>query len=119
MKNILLSIVLAFVSTTLVWAGTKEQTVKIKTSAQCEECKERIERKLTLSKGIKEAILNLDDKTVTVRFNPKKIDELQIKELIRGIGYDADELTCDQKAHDNLPTCCQKGGHADGKGHGH
>lgn len=109
MKNILL--IMALFATTMAWAGPKVQEVKIKTSAQCEECKERIERKLSLTKGIKEAVLNLEDKTVTVKFDAKKIDETQIKEIIRGIGYDADELTCDQKAHNNLPTCCQKGGH--------
>ena len=116
MKNILLIMAL-LITTTMAWAGSKVQEVKIKTSAQCGECKERIERKLSLSKGIKEAFLNLDDKTVTVKFNPKKTDETQIKEIIRGLGYDADDLTCDQKAHDNLPTCCQKGGHPHGADH--
>lgn len=38
----------------------------------------------------------------------KKTDEETIKKKITLIGYDADELVADQKAHDALPGCCQK-----------
>jgi periplasmic mercuric ion binding protein len=86
----------------------KEKEVKIKTSAQCEMCKERIEKNLSLSKGIVEAVLNLDDKVVTVKYNPKKTDEAKIKQIIIETGYDADNLMCVQSAHDKLPSCCKK-----------
>ncbi|AEI51725.1 heavy-metal-associated domain-containing protein [Runella slithyformis] len=87
---------------------SKDKEVKIKTSAVCEMCKERIEKNLTLSKGISEAVLNLEDKVVTVKYNPKKTDEAQIRKVITETGYDADNLVCSQKAHDKLPECCQK-----------
>lgn len=87
---------------------SKEKEVKIKTSAVCEMCKERIEKNLTLSKGITEAVLNLDDKVVTVKYNPKKTNEAAIRKIITDTGYDADNLQCSQTAHDKLPECCQK-----------
>jgi periplasmic mercuric ion binding protein len=87
---------------------SKQKEVKIKTSAQCDMCKERLERNLTLSKGVAEAVLNLDDKVVTVKYNPKKTDEATIKKIITETGYDADNLMCVQSAHDKLPSCCQK-----------
>jgi mercuric ion binding protein len=93
----------------------KEKEVKIKTSAVCEMCKERIEKNLSLSKGISEAVLNLDDKVVTVKYNPKKTDEVAIRKVITETGYDADNLQCSQSAHDKLPNCCQKTAEA----HGH
>ncbi|MCP1382957.1 heavy-metal-associated domain-containing protein [Runella salmonicolor] len=86
----------------------KDKEVKIKTSAVCDMCKERIEKNLTLSKGISEAVLNLEDKVVTVKYNPKKTDEAQIRKVITETGYDADNLVCSQTAHDKLPECCQK-----------
>lgn len=87
-----------------------EETVKIKTSAVCEMCKERIERNLGLTKGIKTATLNLDDKVVSVTYNPKKTNVEKIKKAISEVGYDADELTADQKGYNKLPACCKKGG---------
>ena len=88
--------------------GGKTATVKLKTSAKCEMCKERLERNLTLTKGVKEAFLNLDDKVMTVTYNPKKTDAAKIKTAISNTGYDADEVVADQKAHDKLPGCCRK-----------
>lgn len=103
------ALVLGVIFSTSANKPGKEKEVKIKTSAVCEECKERIEKNLTLSKGITEAVLNLDDKIVTVKYNPKKTDEAAIRKIITDTGYDADNLQCSQSAHDKLPSCCQKG----------
>ncbi|MFD1143122.1 heavy-metal-associated domain-containing protein [Larkinella insperata] len=89
----------------------KEKEVKIKTSAICSMCKERIERNLAFEKGIKESNLDLKDKVVTVKYNPKKTDVAKIKANISKTGYDADEVTADEKGYAKLPSCCKKGGH--------
>jgi copper chaperone CopZ len=86
--------------------GDKE--IKIKTSAICEMCKARIERNLGLSKGVKESNLDLSNKVVTVKYNPNKTTPEAIKATIINTGYDADEVTANQKAHDKLPSCCRK-----------
>ncbi len=109
------ALVLGVVFSTAASKPGKEKEVKIKTSAVCEMCKERIEKNLTLSKGITEAVLNLEDKVVTVKYNPKKTDEAAIRKVITETGYDADNLQCSQSAHDKLPDCCQKTAEA----HGH
>ncbi|MEZ4904252.1 MAG: heavy metal-associated domain-containing protein [Spirosomataceae bacterium] len=101
-------VVLSVVFSAVASYTGKEKEVKIKTSAVCEMCKERIEKNLTLSKGITEAVLNLDDKVVTVKYNPKKTNEAAIRKIITDTGYDADNLQCSQTAHDKLPECCQK-----------
>lgn len=92
-----------------VMAKGGEKEVKIKTSAVCEMCKERIEKNLTLSKGVKEAVLDLDTKVVTIKYNPKKTSEEALRKVIIGTGYDADETMADDKAHGKLPSCCKKG----------
>lgn len=107
MKAILFSILFAF-SLTASFAQSGDKVVKIKTSAICDMCKERLERNLGLSKGVKESNLNLDDMIMTVKYNPKKTDVASIKETIVKTGYDADGVVADQKAHDKLPKCCQK-----------
>ncbi len=85
------------------------QTVKIKTSAICEMCKERIEKNLALTKGISSSDLNLEDESnITVVYNPDKIDVAKIKQVISETGYDADEVKSVKKSYDKLPNCCKK-----------
>ncbi len=107
MKTTIFSILFAF-SMTLGFSQTNDKEVKIKTSAICEMCKERLDRNLGLSKGVKYANLDLKDKVMTVKYNPKKTDVASIKETIVNTGYDAGDVVADQKAHDKLPKCCQK-----------
>ncbi len=84
--------------------------VKIKTSAICEMCKERIEKQLAFTKGVNESNLDLKDKVVTVTFNPKKTDANKIKQAINDAGYDADETLANDKSYEKLPSCCKKDG---------
>jgi periplasmic mercuric ion binding protein len=97
---------------TLKIDAPKPQTVKIKTSAICEMCKERIEKKLAFTKGVTDVNLDVDskDKVVTVIFNPKKTSVEKIKKAIAEVGYDADEVVAETVGYDKLPGCCKKGG---------
>lgn len=90
----------------------KDKIVKIKTSAICEMCKERIERNLAFEKGVKEANLDVATKVVTVIYNPKKTDVTKLKANISKTGYDADELIADGEGYEKLPSCCKKTGAA-------
>ena len=111
MKKHLLGIIAALMLTFSFNAQAgddKEKEVKIKTSAICEMCKERIERNLAFEKGVKESSLDLNDKVVTVKYNPKKTDVSKIKANIAKTGYDADDVTADEKGYSKLPGCCKK-----------
>jgi mercuric ion binding protein len=105
---------------TAVAQSTKETTkiaaentaeIKIKTSAQCDMCKKRIEKKLSFEKGIKSAVLDVDSKVLTIVYKKDKTDEKTLKTAVSKIGYDADGMVADKGAYDKLPECCQKGGH--------
>lgn len=91
-------------------AQTKDTTVTITTSAQCDECKERIENALNYTKGIKFAELNLETKSVTVKFSQKKISLKEIYAKINEIGYDADASKASSAGLEKLPMCCKPGG---------
>nr|WP_293833630.1 heavy metal-associated domain-containing protein [uncultured Arsenicibacter sp.] len=102
----LLITALALVATWSVAGDDKE--IKIKTSAVCEMCKERIERNLSYEKGVKEATLDVKTKVVTIKYNPKKTDAAKLKANISKTGYDADEVTADDAGYKKLPSCCKK-----------
>jgi copper chaperone CopZ len=93
---------------TSVYGQKNLKTIEIQTSAQCEMCKDRIENALVYAKGIKNAVLNLDTKIVTVTFNIKKTSEDQIIKILTDLGYDAANQKGNQDAYKNLPNCCKK-----------
>lgn len=112
------SIALVFVFLTIASFGQQDPVavsnghkVEIKTSAICEMCQYTLEKDLAFEKGVKEATLNLDDKVMTVIFNPNKTDAQTIRERITLIGYHADTLSRDSDAYDKLPMCCKDGSH--------
>lgn len=112
-KTMMMSVAVAamVLFTTNVNAQNKKtEEVKIKTSAQCDMCKERIEKALAFEKGVKKANLDMTTKEVTVTYSPKKIKLEQVKQAIANAGYDADNVMADEKAYAKLPKCCKKGG---------
>jgi len=113
MKN--LGLVLAVVLVTLFsvnsYAIGKMETIKIKTSSQCDMCKETIEKKMAFEKGVKSAVLDVESSVLTVVYNPKKTNPDLIRKAVAAVGYDADDIPAEQEAYDNLHECCKKGSH--------
>ncbi len=85
--------------------------IEIQTSAICEMCQHAIEYGLTFEKGVKDAVLNLDNKMVTVIYNPRKTTPKKIRERITKVGYHADDMKRDSIMYENLPACCKDGAH--------
>lgn len=86
------------------------QEIKIQTSAECNECKVRLEDKLNYTKGVKFAELDLETKIIAVGYSEKKISVDEIKKIISELGYDADEVKANPEAYEKLPACCKVGG---------
>ena len=110
MKNTVSLILGILLLTTLSVCSMAEKNVeiKIKTSAVCGMCKDRIEQGLAFEKGIKDVSLDVETKIATVKYNPSKITPDEIRKAISKLGYDADEVLADKTAYDKLPKCCKK-----------
>ena len=89
----------------------------IKTSAQCPMCKESIEEMLTFERGVRLAVLDMETKAVTVRYNIRRTDPEKLRKAISKLGYDADDIEGDSEAYDKLPACCKKPDDPDHKSH--
>jgi periplasmic mercuric ion binding protein len=109
MKAIFIFSLLLLTSFTLTKSRTN-LVVEIKTSSECDDCKERIESALNNTKGVKYAELNVKTKVVTVKYNSKKTSLEKIKLVINQTGYAADDSPADSNALNKLPKCCQPGG---------
>lgn len=91
------------------WAQRRNTAeVEIKTSAQCPMCKESIERTLTFERGVRNALLDMETKKVTVRYNSRRTGPDKLRKAITSLGYDADHMEGDARAYADLPGCCKK-----------
>lgn len=116
MKNSLLFVVMLFIGS--VAFGQKEPkvlTVEIQTSAECNDCKVRLEEALNYTKGVNFAELDLNTRKLTVKFKTAAISFDEIKKQISLLGYNADDVKADEAAFNKLPECCKPGGM---EGHG-
>ncbi len=108
MKGVLMMVLLTLF-TGVSYSQTVEEA-KIKTSAECGSCKERIEEKLNYTGGVRFAELDVESKVLTVKYSTKKITLDEIKKILSELGYDADDVKANPKAVEKLPTCCKPGG---------
>lgn len=102
------SLIQAAESEYVIKKESKYDTVEIQTSAVCGDCKNRLEHDISFVKGVKSVELDNDTKVLTVVYRKDKTTVKDIKVAVTKVGYDADEMLADQKAHDRLPACCQK-----------
>ncbi|MGV3610355.1 MAG: heavy-metal-associated domain-containing protein [Fluviicola sp.] len=121
MKNCVLMLALLLVSsfTFSQKPAAKIETVVIMTSAECDQCKERIEGALNYTKGVKFAELDVQSRKLTVKFKNDVITLAEIKKQLSLLGYNADEVLADPAAYEKLPACCKAGGmeHEEHGGH--
>ncbi|MGA2824414.1 MAG: heavy metal-associated domain-containing protein [Bacteroidales bacterium] len=109
LKVFFLSIVMVSFMISGSFAQDKKATeIKIKTSAVCGQCKDRIEKGMAYEKGIKDINLDLETKIATVKYNPAKTTPSDIRKAISKLGYDADTIPADKIAYAKLPPCCRK-----------
>jgi mercuric ion binding protein len=110
MKKLL--VIISFMAFAFV-AHAQTEKVEIKTSAICGMCKDAIEEDLAFEKGVKNSVLDLETKIITVEYNAKKTDPEKIRMRITKVGYNADDKQRDPKAYEKLPDCCKDGAHQD------
>lgn len=102
MKNTLI-IALMFVSTALF---AKNITSKIQVKAQCDMCKEKIEKAMDMP-GVSYAKWDQASQMLTVKYNDAKITEDKIHQTIANLGYATSKMEANTTAQKNLDKCCQ------------
>ena len=105
-------IIFGFIALLIMFKANAQETtatIKIKTSATCDMCKETIEKFVAFEKGVKKITVDVDSKMATVIYNPKKTTPEKIRLAISNSGYDADDVPANKKAFDKFDACCKKG----------
>lgn len=110
MKNHLIKLICIL---SLISFGANAQITKavIKTSGNCETCKETLEHNMKFEKGVKSVSFDIDSKNLSVQYDSKKTTIDALRKAVTKLGYDADSLPADPKAYNKLKDCCKKDGH--------
>lgn len=90
--------------------SSKLDSVAIHTSAVCDMCVVTIESEMIYEKGVKKVHVDLDSKTISVQYDPRKTGPDALRKAVTKLGYYADDMPGDAKAKAALPECCQAEG---------
>ena len=75
----------------------KIQEVTFVTTIDCKNCVKKVEAKLPYEKGVKDLKINLEDKTVWIKYDASKTDSEKLAAAIVKLGYTAEELTTEKQ----------------------
>ena len=67
----------------------KTETVTYVVDMHCQNCVNKLTDKLSFLKGVEDLKISLKDKTVTIKYNPAKIEEKTFEQTIEKAGYTA------------------------------
>lgn len=67
------------------------------TSIECRNCVKKVEAKLPYEKGVKDLKINLDDRTVWIKYDASKTDSEKLAAAIVKLGYTAEEVTSEKQ----------------------
>ncbi len=103
-------LILAFCAIAMISFANNPGEITVKSSVVCDMCKETIEEGLAYEKGIKRVAVDVEANTIFVKYNDKKLSDEEVKYLIAGLGYAADDVKPVKEAYDNLHGCCKMPG---------
>jgi copper chaperone CopZ len=88
-----------------VLAGNKVVKESYTVNGVCVQCKQRIEDAAYI-KGVKYADWNVDDHSLTVKYDPTKTSANNILQSIARAGHDNDHFKATDEDYNRLPSCC-------------
>jgi mercuric ion binding protein len=93
-------------------ACKKEEILNIATikssNIVCDECAQTIKRAVYSLEGIRDVSVDIETKTVVVKYVPIQTNQQTIEITITRAGYDANDRKRDPDAFENLPDCCKQ-----------
>ncbi|MFN5890828.1 MAG: heavy-metal-associated domain-containing protein [Bacteroidota bacterium] len=84
----------------------KKSEIAFQVEGTCTMCKDRIEQSLD-KKGVYKAIYDVKSKLLTVTFDPRKLEEIQIHNMVAMVGHDTPLVAASEVVYQSLPDCCR------------
>ena len=108
MKNILLGMMLLFVTFSIQAQENKNKNAKydVAVNGNCDMCKKRIEKAAFSVKGVKSAEWHSDDQTLHIIINEEKCSTSDVAKAVAKVGHDAGEFKATDEDYNKLHGCC-------------
>jgi len=84
----------------------KKSVISFQVEGTCDMCKDRIEKALD-KKGVYKAIYETKSKLLTVTYDPRKLEKIQIHNMVAMVGHDTPLVTASEVVYQSLPDCCR------------
>ena len=104
-RYLIIALTLLLVAGTAAFAQDKKQKkqaniqeVTFVTTIDCKNCVKKVEANLPYEKGIKDMKVNLDDRTVWIKYDATKTDKEKLAAAIVKLGYEAEELIPEEES---------------------
>ena len=68
------------------------ETVTFRTTIHCQNCVKKVNDNLSFEKGVTDLKITLDDKQVTVTYDPAQTNEEALAKAIEQLGYSAEKV---------------------------
>lgn len=78
----------------------------VRTNRVCEKCKYNLGRNIVFEKGVRDVVVDVEKKLITIKYDSSKTNLANLKKYIVSIGFDADELKADIYKRERLRDCC-------------
>ena len=75
----------------------KSDTVKYWVSMDCGNCVAKVEKNIAFEKGVKDLIVDLKTKTVTIAYKSKKTSPEKLEKAIKALGFETEKLVAEQE----------------------
>ncbi|MGB0980703.1 MAG: heavy-metal-associated domain-containing protein [Winogradskyella sp.] len=105
MKKIILIAVLLV--TTITFAQNKNEKASIEVDGVCGMCKNRIEKAVIRTKGVKSAVWNVDTHELKLIYDARKTDVNTISKKVASVGHDTKAVKATEEAYNSLHACCK------------
>jgi Copper chaperone len=73
----------------------KTEEVVFLTNIHCDNCKKKIEKNISWEKGVKDLRVDLDDKKITILYDPAKNNQEKLQAAVVKLGYTCEVANSD------------------------
>jgi len=108
MKKTLLIIAILFIGiSTQAQKKNKNAKLTFDVNGICEMCKDRIEKAVLKTKGVKFCSWSIETHELSLIMDERKVDELTIHKNIAAVGHDTPKVKATDEAYESLHNCCK------------
>ncbi len=86
---------------------SESMTEEFFVAGNCSMCKERIEEAVKSLEGIHSASWSVEDKMLTVTYQPEKLDLMDVHQAVADVGHDTKHVRAEDEVYENLHSCCK------------